>query len=66
MRDCKIIHFGYNTAISAQERTLKEQPLRVMDHPQVEKELNRYLSQGYYIVCSYRDDGMWFVLEREI
>lgn len=65
MHDCKIIHVGYFNEIIKEQRTLKDHPFILLDHPAIEQEINHYLSQGYHIVNAFYNDGMWFILERD-
>lgn len=69
MRNCKIVKVGYTSALSHASRFLKDgrdaDGLVVIDYPAVEKEINRYLAQGYRIVSTFHQDGITFVLESD-
>ena len=66
MRECKVIRIAPAKSWANEWRYLeRNDSCVVVDIPSVEKEINRYLAQGYRIVSSYSGYGMWFVLERE-
>ena len=66
MRDCKIIHLGYDSTIQKTQRMVTDQfGVAVFDHPNTEKLINLYLAKGYRIVNAYKNDGTWFILERD-
>jgi len=69
MRDCKIIQLQYSSAVHAASRKVKTgsfggNSMDVAEYPAAEKEINVYLAQGYRIVNSFFNDGLWFILER--
>ena len=63
MLECKVLNFYHHI----ENRIFKTDGMVFSDAPLVERELNKYLAEGYRVVnMSATDHSIYFYLEREV